>query len=440
MRPPWAGFKRGTWLAGLVLAAAVVTAPAEQMAPLPPSPPPEKVLTWQDCVALAAQKNPSLVSAQYAMQASHAAYLGSFNGLMPTVTLSDSYSSVGGGITSGNGAPGYAAQAAASVSLFNMSAIAGIKSASANDAQSQAARRQASANLRYSLRSAFAQAYIADKNVEVARKILEIQKKNAEEVALKYQSGKEYKGNMLSAQALFLQARAGLAQTLRSVRTARRALDQQLGLDEFSETAVTGTLVAQPPPEFPRHIEDALAVRPDVLLQEAVIRSAQAAVTTAQSPLWPSLNANYARSRSGPYEFPDPVYGWSAGVTLSYPLFAGGPTAAYYASKSSQDIFKKSEQDLRAVRDAAVVDLETSWAAYSNAHDQLLYADANLEATRQRNSEAEIRYGAGLLTYDNWEVIVAEWVSAEQQDKQAQLTAVTAQAAWERSLGKALGE
>ena len=112
MRPSWAGFKRGIWLAGLVLAAAVVTAPAEQMAPLPPAPPPEKVLTWEDCVALAAQKNPSLVSAQYAVQASHAAYLGSFNGLMPTVTLSNGYASGSGSNGSGNGVPGYAAQAA----------------------------------------------------------------------------------------------------------------------------------------------------------------------------------------------------------------------------------------------------------------------------------------------------------------------------------------
>ena len=125
---------------------------------------------------------------------------------------------------------------------------------------------------------------------------------------------------------------------------------------------------------------------------------------------------------------------------MSYPLFGGGPTSAYYNTKSAKRGLDKAEQDLRAVRDAAIVDLETSWAAYANALDQFQFQEVKLESARQRNVEAEIRYASGLITYDNWEVIVAEWVSAEQQAKQAQLNAVTTQAAWEKSLGKALGE
>jgi multidrug efflux system outer membrane protein len=424
-----------TLVLSLLLTSPAAAQTVTGMSPLPPEQRPARLLTWEDCVALAAQKSPNLVSAQYAEKASRASYLGSYNGLMPTLSLSDGYSS-----SNGSSVPGYSAAASASIDLFNMGQLAGIRSASASHSQSQASLRQASANLRYSLRSAFAQAYIAEKNVDVARKILEIQERNAEEVTLKYQSGKEYKGNMLSARALSLQAQANLAQTLRSVRTARSALDQQLGLDDFSETAVTGTLAAQAPPDFPARMRDFLSARPDVLLQEAVVKTQQAAVASAQSPLWPSLSANYSRSRSGPYQFPDPNYGWSSGVTLSYALFGGGPTSAYYSVKSAKDSLEKSLQDLRTVSDAAMVDLENTWAAYANAMDGLRVADANLEATRQRNAEAEVRYASGLITYDNWEVIVAEWVSAEQQDKQAQLSAVTAQAAWEKSLGKALGE
>ena len=425
-----------TLILSLLLSSPAAAQVAADMSPLPPEQQPARTLTWEDCVALAAQKSPNLVSAQYAEKAGRASYLGSYNGLLPTLSLSDSYSS-----SSGNsGKPGYSAGASASVSLFDMGKIANIRSASASYAQTQASLRQTSANLRYSLRTAFAQAYIAEKNVEVARKILEIQKRNSEEVALKYQSGKEYKGNMLSAQALYLQSQASLGQTLRSVRTARRALDQQLGLDDFSELAVTGTLAAQNPPDFPARMQDFVSARPDVAVQEAVVRSQKASMASAQSPLWPSLSASYSRTRSGPYEFPDPNYGWSAGATLSLPIFGGGPTAAYFSVKSAKNSFEKSLQDLRAVRDAATVDLENTWAAYANAMDSLRVAQANLESARQRNSEAEIRYASGLITYDNWEVIVAEWVSAEQQAKQAQLNAVTTQAAWEKSLGKALGE
>jgi len=425
-----------TLILSLLLSSPAAAQTTANMSPLPPEPPPTRTLAWEDCVALAAQKSPNLVSAQYAEKAGRASYLGSYNGILPSLSLSDSYGSSNGV----GGAPGYSAAASASVNLFDMGKIAGIRSASASYSQTQASLRQASANLRYSLRSAFAQAYIAEKNVDVARKILEIQKRNAEEVALKYQSGKEYKGNMLSAQALALQAQASLAQTLRSVRTARRALDQQLGLDDFSEVAVTGTIVAQNPPDFPARMQDFVSARPDVAVQEAVVKSIKASVASAQSTLWPSLSANYTRSRSGPYEFPDPRYGWSAGAVLSLPIFGGGPTSTYFAVRSAKNSLEKSLQDLRSVRDAAFVDLENTWAAYANAMDGLRVADYNLEATRQRNAEAEVRYASGLISYDNWEVIVAEWVNAEQQAKIAQLNAVTAQAAWEKSLGKALGE
>jgi multidrug efflux system outer membrane protein len=414
------------------------SASAQQLASLPPTPPPTKVLNWDDCVRLAAQKNPSLVSAQYAEKASRASYLGSFNGIMPTLTLSDGYAASRS--ASSGGGPNYTAQASAGINLFNMSEYASIRSAAANYSQTEASLRQASAALRYNLRSAFAQVYIADRQVDVARKILEIQEKNAEEVTLKYQSGKEYKGNMLSAQALALQAQASLAQNLRTVRTARQALNQQLGLDDFLEIAATGTLAAQDPPDFPANMLGFLSARPDVMLQEAVLKSAQASVDSAKSSLWPTLTGSYSRSRSGPYEFPDPTYGWSTGITLSYPIFGNGPTSTYYAVKSAKDSLEKSLQDLRTVKDAAIVNLENTWASYANAHDQLIFADANLVATRQRNAEAEIRYASGLITYDAWEVIVAEWVSAEQTAKTAQLTAVTAQAAWEQALGKALGE
>ncbi|MCX5796698.1 MAG: TolC family protein [Elusimicrobia bacterium] len=425
-----------TLILSLLLSAPAAAQTAAGMSPLPPEQAPDRVLTWEDCVALAAQKNPGLVSSQYAKQAGRASYLGSFNGLLPGVSLSNSYSSSNGS----SGKPGYSAAASASISLFDMGQIAGIRSASAGYSQAEANLRQASASLRFSLRSAFTQAFIAEKNVEVARKILEIRQRNSEEVSLKYQSGKEYKGNMLNAQAQLLQSRASLAQALRSVRTARRALDQQLGLDDFSAVSVTGTLTALAPPELPADLDELISNRPDVLVQEAVIKAQRASVASAQSPLWPSLSADYTRSRSAGYEFPGSNYGWSAGATLSYPIFGGGPTSTYFAVKGAKNNLEKSLQDLRSVRNAALVDLENNWAAYANAVDQLRVAEASLESARQRNAEAEVRYASGLLSFDNWEVIVGEWVSAEQQAIFAQSGTVTAQAAWEKSLGKALGE
>lgn len=418
---------------GLALAAGLA---AEGMSPLPPQAPPARELAWDDCVAIAAEKNPSLVSSQYAKQASRASYLKSFNGLLPTLSLSNSYSSSKGS----EGRASYSAAASAGLTLFDMGDIASIRSAAAGYSQAAASLRQASANLRYSLRQAFVEAYMAERNVEVARKILEIRSGNAERVALKYQSGKEYKGSMLSAQAQHLRAQASLAAALRGLRTARRGLDQQLGLDDFTEVAATGTLTAAAPPELPADLSTLVDGRPDVLLQEAVIRSQRASVASARSTLWPTLSASYSRTRGGDTEFPSATYGWSAGAVLSLPVFGSGPTSTYFAVSGAKRNLEKAQQDLRAARNAALVDLEESWAAYADAADGLRVAEAVRESARQRNAEAEIRYASGLLSFDNWEVIVGEWVNAEQSALQARSAAVTAQAAWEKALGKALGE
>ena len=423
----------------LLLWLALAVAPAfaaEGMAPLPPAAPAARELAWEDCVAIAAEKNPSLVSSQYAKGASRASYLKSFNGLLPTLSLSNSYSSSKGS----EGRASYSASASAGLTLFDMGDIASIRSAAAGYSQSESSLRQASANLRYSLRQAFVEAYMAERNVEVARKILEIRGGNAERVALKYQSGKEYKGSMLSAQAQHLRAQAGLSAALRGLRTARRGLDQQLGLDDFTEVAATGTLTAAAPPELPADLSALVDGRPDVLLQEAVIRSQRASVASARSTLWPTLSASYSRTRGGDTEFPSATYGWSAGAVLSLPVFGSGPTSTYFAVSGAKRNLEKAQQDLRAARNAALVDLEESWAAYADAADGLRVAEAVRESARQRNAEAEIRYASGLLSFDNWEVIVGEWVNAEQSALQARSAAVTAQAAWEKALGKALGE
>lgn len=420
-------------LLGWALTASIATpAVAARMAPLPPAATVPKILTWQDCVALAALKNPTLTSADYFLQSTRASYLGSFNGLMPNLALSNGYSS--------NGVPTYTSQYTASINLLNMGQVANIKAASANYTQAQASRRLTSASLRFNLRQAFATAYFADYNVDVSSRILEIQKRNAKEVLLRYKGGKEYLGNMMNAQAQAVLAQASLDQAIRGARTARVALDQQLGIDEFSEVAVTGTLVAEYPPDLPSRMEDFISNRPDVAVQQAVVLQQKAAVASAESALWPNLSASYSGFRTGTYELPGPSHGWDAAATLSYPIFGAGPTATYYSVKSSKRALDKSNQDLRSVRDAAVADLENNWAAYGNAIDQEVAADENLDSARQRNKEAVIRYAAGLLSFDNWAVIVAAWVAAEQAAITAHVNAVVAQAAWEQSLGKALGE
>jgi outer membrane protein TolC len=413
-------------LIGLALAAAPSAA---QQAAAP------SLLTWEDCVALALRRNPELASSRFSEAARRAAYRGSYNGLMPSLSLSNAYSD-----SSASPVNKWSAQATASMDLLNASDIADIRSSAALLSQAQAGRRAASANVRFGLRQAFAQTLFAQRNLEVSRDIRDMRARGASMVALRYDSGRESKGNMLRAKAQLAQAEADLNQAVRRLRVEARTLERQLGVDGYQAVVATGALSAAAAPPLPADPAALLAGRPDVSLQQAAVASARAGLSGARSTLWPSLSGSYTRGRAGRKEFPGGPYSWSGALTLSFPLFGGGPTSTYYAIKAASRGLDSAEQDLRSVTAQAVVDLEATWASYAGTVDQVAVQRALLAAARQRNEEADVRYASGLLTYDSWEIIASDRIGTERQAVNADLNAVVSQAAWERALGKELGE
>jgi outer membrane protein TolC len=392
-------------------------------------------LTWEDCVSIAAANNPDLAASRHAQEAGQASYNGSFNGLLPKLNLSNSFSESGS-----SRQKTWQAQASANIDILNASDIAGIKSSKASLLQAQANLRQSAATVRSSLRQAFLQLLYAQESVELSRQIKELQEKNAKLVSLRYTGGTESKGNMLQAQAEAAQAQTDLLQDQLSLRTAQKTLDRQLGLDDFRPLSATGTLVSQLPPESLKVDDSLLSLRPDIAVQEAAVKSVMASVDQAKSSLWPNLSASYSRSRTDTSEFPSGQYGWTFGGALSYPLFGGGPSAAYYAVSAAQRNLEKSRELLRSVRTQAVVALENAWSSFVIAVSQVRIDAMLLEAARQRNAEADIRYSSGLMTYDNWQIISSARISQERRNLNARLNAVMAEAAWDQALGKGLGE
>jgi outer membrane protein TolC len=392
-------------------------------------------LTWEDAAAEAARANPSLASSRLSVDASRASYYSSFNGFMPSLTLSNSVSE-----SNSSRQPSYAASASAGLTLFSAGQAASIRSASAALNTAEASLRSASAALRSSLRQTFSALLFSQASLETSRSITVIRGHDAELVTLRYEAGRESKGNMLRAKAQNLQAQAAVASAERDLRTAQRDMARQLGREGFEPFLATGTFASAPPPARPDDFRALLPLRTDVALAEAALRSSKASLDSADSVFWPTLSASYSRSRAGATEFPNRTNGWSAGASLSYALFGGGPAAAYLNTKASRLGYERTQSDLAAARQAALSDLETAWSNYADAADQVVVQDALLAAARQRNDEADVRYGSGLMSFEIWEGIVSERVSTERQALSARRAAMDAETAWHRALGRALGE
>jgi len=298
---------------------------------------------------------------------------------------------------------------------------------------------QTAVSLRFELRRAFSQLILAQENIKVARTVKEIREKGAQMVKLRYDSGRESLGNMLRTNAEFLQAEASLAQAGRSLRTAQMTLSEQLGFDDFQEVTVIETLTNAAPPGSALDLTGFLSDRPDIAVKEAALEGAEAGLKKSKSVVWPTLSAGYSRSWQDRNEFPSSQPNWTLGATLSLPLFGGGPTAAYFSIASAKNNMSAAKESLRSLKRQALSEMESARAEFANTADQVRVQKAMLEASRQRNKEADVRYASGLLTFDNWEIIVTDRVNSEKQSIQAWFNADSAQAAWHKAIGKALG-
>ncbi len=395
----------------------------------------ETPLSWEDAVARASEANPALASSRLSVDANRSSYYSSFNGFLPSLSLSNSVSE-----SDTARKPAYSASAAASMTLFSAGAAASIRSASASLNAAEASLRTASASLRSTLRQSFAELLFAQASLEASRRIVEIRRRGAELVGLRYEAGRESKGNSLRAKAQLLQAEIAVLSGERDVRTSQRDMSGRLGREEFTAYVASGAFVHAPPPARPEDFRELLSLRTDVQVAEAALRSAKASLDAANAVFWPTVSASYSRTRAGATEFPNSRQGWSAGASLSYNLFGGGPARALLDTRASRLGYERVESDLSAARQTALSDLETAWANYADANDQVRVQEALLAAARQRNDEADVRYGSGLMTFEIWEGIVSDRVSAERTALSARRNAMDAETAWHRALGRALGE
>src|SRR3989338_2104474 len=87
--------------------------------------------------------------------------------------------------------------------------------------------RRAPPPLPSNLPRAFTELLFSQTSIEVSRTILERRQRNAQLVALRYDSGRESRGNMLRSRAQALQAQTDLAAALRDLRTSQKSLQRR---------------------------------------------------------------------------------------------------------------------------------------------------------------------------------------------------------------------
>jgi len=393
-----------------------------------------EVLTWDSCVKEALENNPDLIAAKEEIKQASADKDVSKSGILPQISsqLSGKKSKTAGSSESNN----YAYSVSGQQLVFD-----GFKTSSNINAALKVLDAKeynyivVSSNIRLNLKTAFSALLRAQELISLTEEIAKRRKENLGLVQVRYEAGREHKGAVLTAKADLAQAEFEVAQAKRNLWLVQEELRKELGRDKKTPVSVSGDF----------NIEDMADAKPDceVLSDntpffKALIARKEAArfsYNSAKAELFPKvyLNGSLGRSRS---EWPPDDDAWSAGLTVSLPIFEGGSRISQV--KKAESVLVQAEANERSGRDSVIYVLEKTWKDFRDAVETVSVKDKFLEAALERAKIANAQYSSGLTTFDDWIIIENNLVSAKKAYLDAQENLLVAEAYWIQAKGGTL--
>lgn len=413
--------KRPSFIFFVCLLCAVLTAKASA----------EEALTWEDCVDEALKNHPDLVSAMEKVKQARADKDITLSTVLPQI--SSQVSGKTSKAVSGQTQDSYSYSVTGKQTVFD-----GFKTAADIGAASETiiARNYdyavTSSNIRLNLRTAFVTLLRAQQLTSLTKEIGSRRKQNLELVQLRYEAGREHKGALLTAQADLAQAEFEVAQAKRNLSFAQRELTKELGRGEKVPIEAKGTFdikeVNQKEPDFESLADTAPFLKELIAQKEA----ARFNYNSAQADFFPQVYLNGSLGKTSS-DWPPQDDEWSAGLTVSFPIFEGGSRIAKVSKAKSQ--LNQAQADERSGRDSVILTLEETWKNFQDAIDTVSVKKKFFEATQERAKIASAQYSTGLIAFNDWIIIEDNLVNAKKAYLDAQANLLIAEANWIQAKG-----
>jgi outer membrane protein TolC len=402
----------------------------------------EEVISWQDCIAEARKNNPDLISALEDVNIQKAGKDITASVLYPQTSLdldastSKTSTTSSSGVTTSATSDSYSYGANATQLIFDgFKSINDVRAASLNLKASQHAYRFTSSEVRQKLRSAFINLLRAQELIRVTEEIIKIRRNNLILITLRYQSGLEHKGALVTAEANLLQANFELSQARRNVEFVQRQLTKEMGRKECKPLSVKGEFVVNEAAREKPNFEELVKDNPSVLQAIAEKNSSLFGIKSAYSNFSPQISGSLGANKKSAH-WPPENDQWNLGLSVNLPLFEGGLKAAKVFQ--AQAAYNQAIADEFSIRNAAIVALALTWAALQDAIETVSVQHKLLEASEIRTKIAEVQYSSGFISFDNWIIIVDDLVRAKRAYVEAQANALLAEADWIQAKGETL--
>jgi len=394
----------------------------------------DEVLSWEDCLREAAQNHPDLIAAQEVIEQSKDKKAATKSALFPQIDANASFSAAHSE-TAGSSRSSSAGFSGSQLVFDGFKTINNTYTASENIKAAQESFRFASSQVRWRLRVAFIDLLKAQASEQLTQDIYTIRRNNLQLISLRYQSGTEHKGALLTAQANAAEAEFEVHQAGRAVTVAQQELIKELGRKDFSPVTVKGDFTVTQNIDEKPDFETLADQHPGLLRTVAQKNAAAYDVKSAQGSFFPTVSVDGNASKSG-NGWPPRTNDSDVGLRVSVPLFEGGLRTAQLAQAKS--VYRESVATEQSTKDGILLTLQQTWNAFADAVENIGVQQQFLTATEERSKIAEAQYSVGLITFDNWTIIEDDLVSQKKSFLNAQANALRAQADWIEAKGETL--
>ncbi len=391
------------------------------------------ILNWADSIAMARKDHPELLAGREAVKQAQAALAGSFEGFLPDA--SSTFSRTRRQVDSANETDSFSFVTNISEEWFSgFDNTADVLQARRNYRAEKFNYADLESRIAFELRQAFVRLLHAQELVVLRRSIAERRKMNQDIVRLRYEAGREHRGSLKRAEAIYNEALFDVRQAERSIVIERNAFLRELGGRYGTETAASGDLLLMIPPlpiAEPAFTEIAEKI-PSVLRRKELKESAGAGVIKEQSDFWPSVTGSASLADSGNTTKMNSRT-WDMGLSVDIPIFNGGAELSDLVSARSDH--REAFYTLKDVRDTAFANLIEKWTDLTGALEFVDVRKKFLEAAVDRAEITTIQYQDGLVSFEDWDRIEEELVTSRISLLNAERDAVLAEADWLRSQG-----
>jgi outer membrane protein TolC len=353
-------------------------------------------LSLEQCIEIGLRQSPAIRSAEATAGAAGARLGQAKSAYYPQLSASGTYSQFSPYTDPTNGSQDlYQGTATLNQTFFDFGKTpnnVAIQRLSRNAASED--RRSVVAQVVYSVKQAYYRLLQTEKNRDVAVETVKLTEDQLAQARGFFEAGVKSKYDVTSAEVNVGNAKLGLIRAENAARIARVTLNNAMGVPDAPEFTIMDTLEFRPNGiTLDDAVVRAYENRPDLRAQQSRREASRKAVSLARTGHLPVLSgtASYTRADS---EYPPEKSGWSAGVTLTMPLFNGFLTSNQ-VKEAKQNLYAAQANE-ETLRQAILLDVQQAFLSLHEAEDSVGVAKLTVQQAQENFDIANGRYNAGV--------------------------------------------